>query len=76
MINIDPFHNYCVVLVVVAQIELQSWAFQQGIKTTISHICGRSKRLLKKCSLAKVCVLCSPINICFLYCVGSPHVYS
>jgi long-subunit acyl-CoA synthetase (AMP-forming) len=70
MINTNPFHNFCVALVVAAQIELQSWASQQGIKTTISQICARSKRLLKKCSLAKVCVFYSPSSICFLYCVG------
>jgi long-chain acyl-CoA synthetase len=40
MINTNPFHNFCVALVVAAQIELQSWASQQGIKTTISQICA------------------------------------
>ena len=40
MINTNPFHTFCVALVVAAQIELQSWASQQGIKTTISQICA------------------------------------
>jgi long-chain acyl-CoA synthetase len=78
MIHADPFHNYCVALVVAAHIELESWASQQGIKySDFSDLCQKQEAVKEVLgSLAKVRVFCSPVSICFLYCVGSPHVHT
>ncbi|AQK39525.1 Long chain acyl-CoA synthetase 9 chloroplastic [Zea mays] len=44
MIHADPFHNYCVALVVAAHIELESWASQQGIKyNDFSDLCQKQE---------------------------------
>ncbi|MCH1922465.1 hypothetical protein L9G15_23950, partial [Shewanella sp. A3A] len=34
MIHADPFHSYCVALVVAAHNELENWASQQGVTYT------------------------------------------
>jgi len=78
MIHADPFHNYCVALVVAAHIKLESWASQQGIKySDFSDLCQKPEAVKEVLgSLSKVCVFCSPVNICLLYCVGSPHIHT
>nr|CAB3463186.1 unnamed protein product [Digitaria exilis] len=44
MVHADPFHNYCVALVVVAHNELESWASQQGIKySDFSDLCQKQE---------------------------------
>ncbi|KAF2909710.1 long chain acyl-CoA synthetase 9, chloroplastic [Oryza sativa Japonica Group] len=44
MIHADPFHNYCVALVVVAHSELKSWASQQGITySDVSDLCEKQE---------------------------------
>ena len=59
MIHADPFHNYCVALIVAAQSELKNWASKQGITySDFSDLCqkqGTVKEVLQ--SLVKVCVL-------------------
>lgn len=59
MVHADPFHNYCVALVVVAHNELESWASQQGIKySDFSDLCQKQEAVKEVLgSLAKVCVL-------------------
>lgn len=59
MIHADPFHNYCVALVVVAHSELKSWASQQGITySDVSDLCEKQETVKEvlQC-LAKVCIL-------------------
>ncbi|KAG8050624.1 hypothetical protein GUJ93_ZPchr0009g1047 [Zizania palustris] len=42
MIHADPFHSYCVVLVVAAHSELETWALQQGvIYTDFADLCQK-----------------------------------
>jgi long-chain acyl-CoA synthetase len=59
MIHADPFHSYCVALVVTAQSELKSWASKQGMTySDFSDLChkqGTVKEVLQ--SLVKVCSL-------------------
>ncbi|KAF8753598.1 hypothetical protein HU200_011612 [Digitaria exilis] len=44
MVHADPFHNYCVALVVVAHNELESWASQQGIKySDFTDLCQKQE---------------------------------
>jgi len=59
MVYADPFHNFCVALVVAAHNELESWASQQGIKySDFSDLCQKEEAVKEVLgSLAKVCVL-------------------
>lgn len=59
MIHADPFHNYCVALVVPAHNELENWALQQGVKySDFSDLCQKQEAVKEVLgSLAKVCVL-------------------
>ncbi|XP_066334992.1 long chain acyl-CoA synthetase 9, chloroplastic-like [Miscanthus floridulus] len=42
MIHADPFHNYCVALIVAAQSELKNWASKQGITySDFSDLCQK-----------------------------------
>ncbi|PWZ22597.1 Long chain acyl-CoA synthetase 9, chloroplastic [Zea mays] len=52
--------------------------YKQGIKySDFSNLCQKQEAVKEVLgSLAKVHVLCSPVSICFLYCVGSPHVHT
>ncbi|CAL5098117.1 unnamed protein product [Urochloa decumbens] len=44
MVHADPFHNYCVALVVAAHNELENWASQQGIKySDFSDLCQKQE---------------------------------
>jgi len=44
MVHADPFHNFCVALVVAAHNELESWASQQGIKySDFSDLCQKEE---------------------------------
>uniref|UniRef100_A0A0D9XPH8 4-coumarate--CoA ligase n=1 Tax=Leersia perrieri TaxID=77586 RepID=A0A0D9XPH8_9ORYZ len=44
MIHADPFHSYCVALVVVAHSELKTWASEQGITyTDVSDLCEKQE---------------------------------
>jgi len=59
MVHADPFHNFCIALVVAAHNELESWASQQGIKySDFSDLCQKEEAVKEVLgSLAKVCVL-------------------
>jgi len=59
MVYADPFHNFCIALVVAAHNELESWASQQGIKySDFSDLCQKEEAVKEVLgSLAKVCVL-------------------
>jgi len=59
MVYAEPFHNFCVELVVAAHNELESWASQQGIKySDFSDLCQKEEAVKEVLgSLAKVCVL-------------------
>ena len=56
MIHADPFHSYCVALVVAAHSELKGWASKQGITfSDFADLCQKQetvKEVLQ--SLAKV----------------------
>ncbi|KAF0888463.1 hypothetical protein E2562_014270 [Oryza meyeriana var. granulata] len=42
MIHADPFHSYCVALVVAAHSELENWALQQGVTyTDFADLCQK-----------------------------------
>lgn len=58
MIHADPFHNYCVALVVAARNELENWALQQGVTyTDFTDLCQKQEAVKEVLgSLAKVCV--------------------
>jgi long-chain acyl-CoA synthetase len=59
MIHADPFHSYCVALVVAAHNELENWASQQGLKyEDFSDLCKKQEAVKEMLgSLAKVRVL-------------------
>jgi hypothetical protein len=60
-IHADPFHSYCVALVVATHNELENWALQQGIKyNDFSDLCQKQEAVREVLgSFAKVCVLYS-----------------
>jgi hypothetical protein len=60
-IHADPFHSYCVALVVAAHNELENWALQQGMKySDFSDLCQKQEAVREVLgSFAKVCVLYS-----------------
>lgn len=56
MLHADPFHSYCVALVVASQSALEEWASRQGIAySDFSELC-RKKESVKEvhASLVKV----------------------
>lgn len=57
MIHADPFHSYCVALVVAAQNELEKWALQQGLAyTDFADLCQKEEAVVEVLgSLTKVC---------------------
>lgn len=57
MVYADPFHSYCVALVVAARSELENWASKQGIKYgDFSDLCQKQEAIDKVLgSLVKVC---------------------
>jgi hypothetical protein len=61
MIHADPFHSYCVALVVAAHNELENWALQQGVKySDFSDLCQKQEAVKEVLGcFAKVCVLYS-----------------
>jgi long-chain acyl-CoA synthetase len=62
MIHADPFHSYCVALVVAAHNELENWASQQGVTyTDFVDLCQKPEAVKEVLgSLSKVCILHSP----------------
>jgi long-chain acyl-CoA synthetase len=74
MIHADPFHSYCVALVVAAQSELEKWASQQGVAySNFSDLCQKQEAVKEVLgSLATVCVICFSQSISgslsFLFC--------
>jgi len=68
MMHADPFHSYCVALVVPAQQALENWASTQGITyNDFSDLCQKQEAVKEvQGSLVKVCIfrccLCSLHN--------------
>jgi long-chain acyl-CoA synthetase len=58
MIHADPFHNYCVALVVPLQQVLEKWAQQAGINYgDFSELCDKAESVSEvQQSLNKVCL--------------------
>ncbi|XP_024310208.1 long chain acyl-CoA synthetase 9, chloroplastic isoform X2 [Brachypodium distachyon] len=57
MVHADPFHSYCVALVVAARNELEKWALQQGVTyTDFTELCQNKEAVQEVLgSLAQVC---------------------
>jgi hypothetical protein len=57
MIHADPFHSYCVALIVASHHALENWASKQGISYgDISELCKRPEAIKEvQSSLVKVC---------------------
>ena len=57
MVHADPFHSYCVALVVTSQPAIEEWAQKEGIEfNDFASLCNKDetqKEVLK--SLQKVC---------------------
>lgn len=74
MLHADPFHSFCVALVVASQHAVEGWASKQGIDTSdFAELC-RKEEVVKEvhASLIKVSVFCHkfgffsyPIPTCF-----------
>lgn len=58
MLHADPFHSYCVALVVVSQSTLEEWASNQGISySDLSELCTKEETVKEvHASLVKVCL--------------------
>lgn len=58
MLHADPFHNFCVALVVASQPALEEWALRQGISySDISDLCQKEETVKEvQASLLKVCI--------------------
>lgn len=56
MLYADPFHSYCVALVVPSHSELQKWAQESGIQyTSFSELCDKPEAIKEvQASLSKV----------------------
>ena len=68
MVHADPFHSYCVALVVASQQAVEAWASKQGIDTNdFSELC-RKEEVVKEvqASLVKVLIFCHGFGSCFL----------
>lgn len=61
MLHADPFHTYCVALVVPARQVLEQWAQSAGISfNDFADLCGKKETVSEvQQSLAKVCSLFS-----------------
>ena len=82
MMHANPFHSYCVALVVPAQQALENWASAQGITySDFSDLCQKQEAIKEvQGSLVKVCIfrccLCSLHNCSFIlldldnFCLG------
>jgi len=59
MLHADPFHSYCVALVVVSHSALEQWASKQGIAySDLSELCSKEETVKEvHASLVKVCLL-------------------
>ena len=59
MLHADPFHSYCVALVVVSHQALEEWASKQGIAySDLSELCRKEEaRKEVYASVVKVCLL-------------------
>lgn len=57
MLHADPFHNYCVALVVASQTTVEDWARKQGITfTDFADMCEKAETIKEVLtSLTKVC---------------------
>jgi hypothetical protein len=57
MLHADPFHSYCVALIVVAQPVLEEWASKRGIAfTSFAELCEKEEAIKEvQASLVKVC---------------------
>lgn len=58
MLHADPFHTYCVALVVAAQPPLEEWASKKGISfTDFADLCEKEETMKEvKTSLLQVCL--------------------
>jgi len=58
MVHADPFHSYCVALVVPSQQVLKKWAQQAGINySDFSELCDKAESVSEvQQSLSKVCL--------------------
>ena len=56
MVYADPFHNYCVALIVPSPQVLEKWAQETGIKyTDFPELCGKAETVSEvQTSLSKV----------------------
>lgn len=59
MVYADPFHNYCVALVVPSHQTLEKWAKENGIEyKNISELCDKAEAIKEvQQSLSQVCIL-------------------
>lgn len=59
MVYADPFHNYCVALVVPSQKVLEKWAEENGVEhRAFSDLCNKVEAVNEvQQSLSKVCLL-------------------
>lgn len=59
MLHANPFHNYCVALVVASQPAVEGWALQQGIAfSNFSDLCQKEETVKEvHASLVKVWLL-------------------
>lgn len=60
MIHADPFHNYCVALVVPSHKALEKWAHEASIKyEDLSELCNKAEAVNEvQQALSKVCHFC------------------
>lgn len=58
MLHADPFHNFCVALVVASQPALAEWALEKGITySDFSDLCQKEETVKEvHASLFKVCI--------------------
>lgn len=58
MLHADPFHSFCVALVVASQHAVEEWASKQGINASdFAELCTKEEVVKEvQASLIKVCV--------------------
>lgn len=58
MLHADPFHSYCVAIVVASRITVEDWAAKQGIAfSDFSDLCVKEETIKEvQASLIKVCI--------------------
>lgn len=66
MLHADPFHSYCVALVVASPQTLESWAMQNGVPfVDIADLCQKQETVKEvHGSLIKVRIFFSPLCLC------------